>query len=101
MSRLVQKPVSLFGLALIVVAAPIWWFFRPPPAAAQGQGQPAPVAMTSTAKQVALMHAGLDAKSLAYWNAQRRGWVMEAEPIRLRVGASSADIRLEKTIRVR
>jgi hypothetical protein len=40
------------------------------------------------------------AKSLAYWNAQRHQWVVESEPIRLRVGASSADIRLEKTIRV-
>ena len=40
------------------------------------------------------------AKSLAYWNAQRHGWIVESEPIRLRVGASSADIRLEKTIRV-
>ncbi len=40
------------------------------------------------------------AKSLAYWNAQQHGWIVESEPIRLRVGASSADIRLEKTIRV-
>jgi len=42
----------------------------------------------------------VDARSLAYWNAQRHEWVIESEPIRLRVGASSADIRLEKTIRV-
>jgi beta-glucosidase len=40
------------------------------------------------------------AKSLAYWNAQQHQWVVEAEPIRLRVGASSADIRLEKTVRI-
>ena len=42
----------------------------------------------------------LAAKTLAYWNAQQHGWVVEAEPIRLRVGASSADIRVEKTIRI-
>jgi beta-glucosidase len=42
----------------------------------------------------------LDAKSLAYWNAGEHRWVVEVEPIRLRVGASSADIRLEKTVRV-
>jgi beta-glucosidase len=42
----------------------------------------------------------LAAKSLAYWNARQHGWVVEGESIRLRVGASSADIRLEKTIRV-
>jgi beta-glucosidase len=40
------------------------------------------------------------AKSLAYWNAQRHQWAVESEPVRLRVGASSADIRLEKSIRV-
>ena len=42
----------------------------------------------------------LAAKSLAYWNAQQHGWVVEPESIRLRLGASSADIRLEKAIRV-
>jgi hypothetical protein len=42
----------------------------------------------------------VDAKSLAYWNAAKHEWVVESEPIRLRVGASSADIRLEKTIRI-
>jgi beta-glucosidase len=42
----------------------------------------------------------LDAKSLAYWNAGEHRWVVEGEPIRLRVGASSAEIRLEKAIRV-
>jgi beta-glucosidase len=42
----------------------------------------------------------VDAKSLAYWNASEHRWVVESEPIRLRVGASSADIRLEKAIRI-
>ena len=40
----------------------------------------------------------LDAKSLAYWNAPTRAWVVENEPIRLDIGASSADIRSSKTI---
>jgi len=39
-------------------------------------------------------------KSLAYWSADKHQWIVESEPIRLRVGASSADIRLEKTIRI-
>jgi beta-glucosidase len=42
----------------------------------------------------------LAASSLAYWNPETHGWVMENEPILLEVGASSADIRLQKTITV-
>jgi beta-glucosidase len=42
----------------------------------------------------------LPASSLAYWNEQADRWVVEAEPVKLQVGASSADIRLEHTIRV-
>jgi beta-glucosidase len=42
----------------------------------------------------------LPASSLAYWNEQTHGWIVETEPVRLQVGASSADIRLEHTIRV-
>jgi beta-glucosidase len=38
--------------------------------------------------------------SLAYWNEQTHGWVVEASPVKLQVGASSADIRAERTIRV-
>ena len=38
--------------------------------------------------------------SLAYWDAAADRWVVEADQIRLQVGASSADIRLEKTLRV-
>ena len=40
------------------------------------------------------------AASLAYWDAASHGWVVEPDAIRLRVGASSADIRLEKTVNV-
>ncbi len=43
----------------------------------------------------------LAASSLAYWNVGRHGWEVEADSVRLQVGASSGDIRLTKTIRVR
>ena len=43
----------------------------------------------------------LPAKSLAYWNADTHAWAVEAEQVRLRVGASSADLRVDKTITVR
>jgi len=42
----------------------------------------------------------LRGSSLAYWNPDTHGWVVEAEPVRIQVGASSADIRLDTTIRV-
>ncbi|MEO8562853.1 MAG: glycoside hydrolase family 3 C-terminal domain-containing protein [bacterium] len=41
----------------------------------------------------------LAASSLAYWNATAKKWFVEAEPVKLLVGASSGDIRLERTIR--
>jgi beta-glucosidase len=40
------------------------------------------------------------ASSLAYWNPDAHRWVVETEPIEFAVGASSADIRLRKPIRV-
>ena len=43
----------------------------------------------------------IEAKSLAYWNAATQGWVVENEPVRLDIGASSADIRSSKTITLR
>jgi len=42
----------------------------------------------------------LPAASLAYWNADTHGWVVESEPVKLQVGSSSADIRLEATVNV-
>jgi len=42
----------------------------------------------------------LAASSLAYWNPDAHRWVVEDEPVRIEVGASSADIRLSKQIRV-
>jgi beta-glucosidase len=38
--------------------------------------------------------------SLAYWNERTHGWVVESEPVKLMVGASSAYIRAEHTIRI-
>jgi aspartokinase-like uncharacterized kinase len=43
----------------------------------------------------------LPAKSLAYWDADKHSWVTESETVRLMVGASSADLRLNKTIEVK
>ncbi|HKH94008.1 MAG TPA: glycoside hydrolase family 3 C-terminal domain-containing protein [Gemmatimonadaceae bacterium] len=40
------------------------------------------------------------ASSLAYWDEQTHGWIVESEPVKLQVGASSTDIRLDHTIRV-
>jgi beta-glucosidase len=42
----------------------------------------------------------LPASVLAYWDTGTHGWVVEDEPLRVQIGASSADIRLEKTITV-
>ncbi|HEV7993386.1 MAG TPA: glycoside hydrolase family 3 C-terminal domain-containing protein [Gemmatimonadaceae bacterium] len=42
----------------------------------------------------------LAVSSLAYWDSASKGWIVEGEPVRLLVGASSADIRLDRTIRV-
>jgi beta-glucosidase len=36
--------------------------------------------------------------SLAYWNAGQHAWLLEAEPVQLRVGGSSADIRLTQMV---
>jgi beta-glucosidase len=42
----------------------------------------------------------LPIQSLAYWDEAADRWVVEREQIRLQVGASSSDIRLERTIRI-
>jgi beta-glucosidase len=38
----------------------------------------------------------LKAQSLAWWNEKQKAWEVEAEPIGIRIGSSSADIRLKK-----
>jgi beta-glucosidase len=38
--------------------------------------------------------------SLAYWDDAGHRWVVEPDAVRIRVGASSGDLRLDRTIRV-
>ena len=42
----------------------------------------------------------LAASSLAYWNTTTHGWTVESESVLLELGASSGDIRLERTVAV-
>jgi beta-glucosidase len=42
----------------------------------------------------------LKAGTLAYWNADAHAWTVESEPVRLQVGSSSADARLNATVTV-
>jgi beta-glucosidase len=42
----------------------------------------------------------LKASQLAYWNAERKAFEVERAPVRLMVGASSADIKLARTLQV-
>jgi len=50
--------------------------------------------------QTKTVRFSLAASSLAYWNETTKRWMNESEPVKLRVGASSADIRLESTIQL-
>jgi beta-glucosidase len=43
----------------------------------------------------------LRASRLAYWDAGRKAFVVEPEPVRLLVGTSSVDLRLRAEIEVR
>jgi beta-glucosidase len=42
----------------------------------------------------------LKAAALAYWNIEKHQWVVEPDQIKLVVGSSSADVRVEKTLSV-
>jgi beta-glucosidase len=42
----------------------------------------------------------LRAKDLAYWDTQKKTWVVEDDKVSLMVGASSADVKLQQTIGV-
>jgi beta-glucosidase len=42
----------------------------------------------------------LPASSLAYWDAAAHRWTVEADAVELQAGASSADIRARRTVRV-
>ena len=46
------------------------------------------------------VHFTLAARQLAYWDATRHRYIVEAGKMRLLVGASSSDIRLSKTTRI-
>ena len=41
----------------------------------------------------------LQAKDLAYWDVQKKQWVVEDESVNLMVGGSSADVKVQQTIR--
>ena len=43
----------------------------------------------------------LKAADLAYWDTASKSYVVEPEQVRLQVGSSSGDIRMEKTIEVK
>jgi beta-glucosidase len=50
--------------------------------------------------QTRTVQFSVPASSLAYWNPDTHKWVVEADQVKLQVGASSADLRLSKTISV-
>jgi beta-glucosidase len=56
--------------------------------------------ITLKPRETRVVRFPLTAAELAYWNTATHGWTTENEPVLLEVGASSADIRLEKTITV-
>jgi len=43
----------------------------------------------------------LKAAQLAYWDAARKAFQVEAEPVELMIGASAADIKLRRQVTVR
>jgi beta-glucosidase len=47
------------------------------------------------------VHIPVKASRLAYWNVERQAFEVEKAPVRLMVGASSADIKLSEVIQVR
>jgi len=52
------------------------------------------------AGEIKNVQIALKAKDLAYWDSQKKQWVVEDEKVNLMVGASSADVRLQQTIEV-
>ena len=51
--------------------------------------------------EVRTVEFALPAAALAYWSPDAHRWVVEPEPVELAMGASSADLRLRRTITVR
>jgi beta-glucosidase len=56
--------------------------------------------VTLKPKETRTVQLPLKADALAYWNEAKNGWVVEADQVKLMVGSSSADSRLDKTITV-
>lgn len=52
-------------------------------------------------KETKTVSMKLRADDLRYWNADKDQWVLESKPVQVQIGASSADIRLSKTLEVR
>jgi len=43
----------------------------------------------------------LEAKQLAYWDISKNDWQIESDSIEIRLGASSADIKLKQALNVK
>jgi len=56
--------------------------------------------VTLQPRETRTVEFSLPASSLAYWSPETHSWVVENEPVLLEVGASSADIRLQKTVTI-
>ena len=56
--------------------------------------------VTLQPRETRLVELRLSVSGLAYWNTDTHGWTVDTERVRLEVGASSADIRLDKVVRV-
>jgi len=54
-----------------------------------------------TRGQTKTVQIPLKAESLAYWDDAKHGFVVEEEPVLIMVGGSSADVRAQRTVRVR
>jgi len=46
------------------------------------------------------VHLPLPISSLAYWDGNGHRWVVEADQVRIRIGASSADLRLDHVVQI-
>ena len=56
--------------------------------------------VTLKAGETKILLFPLKAKDLAYWDEQKKQWVVEDEKVNLMVGASSADVKLQQAISV-
>jgi beta-glucosidase len=56
--------------------------------------------LTLAPGETATVQMPLPISSLAYWDESSHRWAVEADRARIRVGASSADLRLDRVIRI-